>query len=59
MELIKSHDVKFKIPAIGAVIVDSRNVDKDEIDLKLDFGEDGTQAEGNLFRSNGTTFSDN
>lgn len=50
VELMKSHDVKFKIPAIGAITIDSKSLDKEEIDLKLNFGDEGTQTEGMSFK---------
>ncbi|ERL86324.1 hypothetical protein D910_03732 [Dendroctonus ponderosae] len=35
---IKSHDVEFKIPAVGSVTVEARNLDSDELDFKINFG---------------------
>ncbi|KAG5893949.1 hypothetical protein JTB14_009696 [Gonioctena quinquepunctata] len=37
-EYIKTHDVKFELPAIGDVTIDSKGLDNDEIDMKLNFG---------------------
>lgn len=52
IELMKSHDLKFKLPAVGAVTVDSQNLDKDEIDFKLDFGDEETASEGKIYKPN-------
>ncbi|CAG9760741.1 unnamed protein product [Ceutorhynchus assimilis] len=35
---IKSHDVHFKLPVIGSVSVEARNLDSDELDFKINFG---------------------
>lgn len=35
---IKSHDVEFKIPAVGSVKVEARNLDSDELGFKINFG---------------------
>lgn len=37
---IKSNDVTFKVPVIGDVTVDSRKLDDDEINFKLNFGSE-------------------
>ncbi|XP_023027128.2 uncharacterized protein [Leptinotarsa decemlineata] len=37
-EFIKTHDVKFTVPVIGDITVDSKGLDNDEIGLKLNFG---------------------
>lgn len=35
---VKSNDVTFKVPYVGDVTVDSRKLDDDEVNLKLNFG---------------------
>lgn len=37
---VKTHDVTFKLPVIGSVTLGARNLDSDELDLKLDFKSD-------------------
>lgn len=37
-EYIKSHDATFKLPAVGSVTLAARNLDNDEIDFKINFG---------------------
>lgn len=44
-EFIKTHDVKFSVPVIGEVTVDSTALDNEEIGLKWKFGS-GSSLEG-------------
>nr|CAH7742904.1 unnamed protein product [Callosobruchus chinensis] len=39
-DFLKTHDVTFKVPQLGDVKVDSRSLDNEEINLKLNFGDD-------------------
>ncbi|KAJ8926665.1 hypothetical protein NQ314_020944 [Rhamnusium bicolor] len=40
-EFIKSHNIKFNLPIVGFVTIDARSLDKEEIDLKLNFNSGG------------------
>lgn len=44
-EYMKSHDVTFKLPIVGTkVTLDARNLDSEELDLKLSFSDGDVQA---------------
>lgn len=44
-EYIKKHDVTFKLPLESKITLGARNLDSDEVDLKLNFGG---EVEGQL-----------
>lgn len=45
-EYIKTHDVTFKLPIVGSTLTFAgRNLDQNEVDLKVNFN-DGSQVEG-------------
>lgn len=44
-EFIKSHNVKISLPIVGDLTLDSRSLDNEEIDLKLNFNS-GRAVEG-------------
>lgn len=46
-DFVKTHDATVKVPGVGAITLDSTALDKDEIDLKLDFGS-GRAMEGKI-----------
>lgn len=48
-EYIQSHDVTFKLPlGESTVSVGTRNLDSDELDIKLKFSESSGVQEGNM-----------
>lgn len=45
-EIIKSHNIKFNLPVVGDLTIDSRSLDNEELDFKLNFNS-GRAVEGN------------
>lgn len=44
-EFIKSHNVRISLPVVGDLTVDSRSLDNEEVDIKLNFSS-GRAVEG-------------
>lgn len=48
-EYLKSHDVTFKLPIVGSkVTLGARNLDNEEVDLKVSFSEGEVQGKSTI-----------